>query len=142
MSFLFVDVKWYRVSFLLLFISPLILYQLETMSITITKTSPRFTFDQEAVNAALRTEAKQENAADAFTTSLNSEVVKKRAYDDVKELAKTIREIRTRFSTINLSLLGFDNEKFKDENGKVLQLGGEWKKRIDVSLIFFSACPN
>jgi hypothetical protein len=113
------------------------------MSTTVTETYLRVVHEtHDAVYAALSTDTKKEAAAIAFSASLNSEEVKKRAYEDVKELAQTVRGIRAMFGNIDVTLVSFDNKKFKDKDGKELQLSPEWRERMNVSFILFlSAYP-
>ncbi|KZT05995.1 uncharacterized protein LAESUDRAFT_209398 [Laetiporus sulphureus 93-53] len=82
------------------------------------------------VAAAFPDEASKEKAGQDLSKTLNDPEVKKRAYEDVKSLAKTIREIRAGFVKVAGDFVGFDAAEFKDKNGTVIQLGKKWRPYI------------
>ena len=91
------------------------------------------------VSQSLPTDSDKEKAANTLSNSLGNEQVKKKAYDDVKELSKTIQGIRTMFSSINITLVDFDGKKFKDKDGKDLLLGPQWREKMSASSILLKA---
>jgi hypothetical protein len=65
--------------------------------------------------------------------AMNSEEVKTAANKNVRELAKTIREIRKLFGGVSGDLNSFDKDNFKDTKGNHLKLREKWQANVDVS---------
>lgn len=66
------------------------------------------------------------------SNALDNPEVKKRAYEDVKDLAENIRQIRTLFKQVDDDLTKFDGENFNDKDGKAIQLQTSWTPNIEV----------
>ena len=82
--------------------------------------------------AALADEKTQLQAGQAISAALNSAELKQNAYEDVKELAKTIREIRAGMMKVSGDFIGFDSANFVDINGQPIKLGPKWAPHIKV----------
>lgn len=87
---------------------------------------------EKEINNAFPDDQSKEEAAKRLADTLTQPEVKKAAYDDIKVLANTIRSIRTNFLKVKGELLQFDNEKFKDTSGELIQLTPEWSGYIGV----------
>jgi len=111
------------------------------MTVDISKPADQVLADaRKDVQQALPDEASKNAAGDKLSDSLqNDPVVKKKAYEDVKHLATTIRDIRVGFIKVASDLVGFDAAEFKDTKGQVIKLGPSWKpyiKQFDDTLQF------
>ncbi|KAF7366113.1 hypothetical protein MVEN_00488100 [Mycena venus] len=112
------------------------------MSTTVTTLASLAKAREEAkqrVATALPDDQSKAKAADDLVNKLNSPEVKKQAYETVKSLAQTIRNIRTGFISVADALVTFDSKNFKDQDGNVLSLGKEWTpliKEFDTTLQF------
>ncbi|KZT05996.1 uncharacterized protein LAESUDRAFT_726569 [Laetiporus sulphureus 93-53] len=82
----------------------------------------------DVLKSGLQNDATAKKAGDAFNAVLGNPEVTKRAYEEIKTLANTIRTVRGSFQTISIALGTFDFFRFRDENGRVVQLGGKWKE--------------
>ncbi|KAJ7037044.1 hypothetical protein C8F04DRAFT_1093418 [Mycena alexandri] len=105
---------------------------------TVTLTQAREQARQQ-VAAALPNDQSKTKAGDDLVKKLNSPEVKKQAYESVKTLAQTIRNIRGGFISVADALVAFDAKNFKDKDNNVLSLGKEWSpliKEFDVTLQF------
>jgi hypothetical protein len=67
-------------------------------------------------------------------TAMGSDEVKRAADQSVGELAKLIHDIRDLLRDVSRRLSDFDNQHFKDTQGKTLELRGKWQVNVDVSL--------
>lgn len=111
------------------------------MSVDISKPPAQIIQDaKNDLNTAFPSDNDKLNAGNKLIEALNNPEVKKKAYDDVKTLATTIRNIRKGFIDVAGTLVGFDGAAFKDKNGVVIKLGPKWSPYIKVSrLITFLA---
>jgi hypothetical protein len=89
---------------------------------------------KQRVATALPDDQSKAKAADDLVNKLNSPEVKKQAYQTVKSLAQTIRNIRTGFISVADALVTFDSKNFEDQFGNVLSLGGGWTTLIEVCM--------
>ncbi|KAJ7017989.1 hypothetical protein C8F04DRAFT_1330313 [Mycena alexandri] len=94
---------------------------------------------RQQVAAALPDDHSKAKAGDDLVKNLNSPEVKKQAYESVKTLAQTIRNIRGGFISVADALVAFDAKNFRDKDNNVLSLSKEWSpliKEFDVTLQF------
>lgn len=93
------------------------------------------------LDKALPTEQAKTEAGDKLQNALNNDPeIKKKAYEDVKVLAETIRNIRAGFIIVSGTLVGFDAAKYKDKDGNLIQLGPTWSPYIKVGNILNWTC--
>ena len=52
---------------------------------------------------------------------------------EIRNLAQTVKNIREGFRAVADDLLGFDNDEYKDKDGKVLRLRPQWLQYQVVS---------
>jgi hypothetical protein len=84
------------------------------------------------VASALPNDEAKTKAGDDLIAKLSTEGVKKQAYESVKTLAHTIRDIRKGFLSVADALIIFDAKNFEDKDDNVLSLGKEWSPLIEV----------
>lgn len=78
-------------------------------------------------------ESKEKASTDvAHAIDVNDPVVKKRADEDVKALAETIRSIRASFVAVEADLVRFDGAEFKDSDGVHIELEKKWQPIIQA----------
>jgi len=103
------------------------------MSLTVTATTTVTGAETHAeILAKNSTEEAQDDHNKSVADAVSNPEVRTRAYEDVKALAQTVRDIRDLFQGINLTLLHFDKEKFKDVEGNDIQLQAQWSPKIEV----------
>ena len=94
----------------------------------------------EDVRVALPDEAARAQAARALSAALNDPEVKKKAYEDIRELAAKVLSVNNSMIAVAGDLVGFDNAKFKDVNGNVIILRPKWQPYIEASAVFCLKC--
>lgn len=100
-----------------------------TISVTQTETRTE-------IETKFSTEVEQDKHNIAVTNALSNEKVKKRAYEDVKNLAAIVRRIRVLLKQVDDDLIKFDQEDFKDKENKVIHLRAAWTPKIEVRTLF------
>lgn len=109
------------------------------MSVDLNKTPEQIKEDAtKDVQAALLDGESNEKARNAVIEALKDPEAQKKAYEDVKALATTIRDIRAGFIEVAGDLIGFDSVEFKDVNGNIIKLGSQWAPHIKVCVVFVS----
>lgn len=92
---------------------------------------------REDVQKALPDEASKTALGERYCDSLRNDLeVKKDAYEDIKKLTETIRNIRAGFVKVSGDLIGFDAAEMRDANGQVVKLGPQWQPYIQACLCF------
>lgn len=97
--------------------------------------SPPAAVAQEAqarVSALKRDDAANTRVGINFSASLDSPEVKKKAYEDVKEIASRVIDIRGSFTMVSGILTLWDFWGMKDAQGQAVILGPKWKALFDV----------
>lgn len=99
------------------------------MSKTVTVAS-QSTFP-ETLKKKLRDKTTRNAVTRSFEDALRKDV-KGEALKEIRQLNAHVREIDGDFQRIGSELYKFDQEKFLDEDGKVLRLQREWNKHHQV----------
>lgn len=68
-----------------------------------------------------------------FTDELQKPEIEDKAIKDIRNLTKTIKEIKAGFERIAGSFVEFDGANFKDKDDNVLKLGPSWEDFYKVS---------
>jgi len=109
------------------------------MSSTVITTAATAAAEVEILAKYTTSEETQDNLSEAMADAPGHAEVKKRAYDDVKALVQTIRQIRDLFHSVNVDLLHFDQENFTDADGNSIQLQARWSPQMEVRT---PTCPS
>lgn len=86
-----------------------------------------------SVAAAVSTEDAATGAGKKLADGLNKPEVTSRAYEDVKQLATMIIQVRSSFGIISTALTIWDFVGLKDSSGNKVVLGPKWNSLTNVS---------
>ncbi|KAI9067944.1 hypothetical protein FKP32DRAFT_1672654 [Trametes sanguinea] len=78
------------------------------------------------IDASLQNKEKAEAISDRLAIALESQGVNDTALSSIRNLSKNVKEINEMFINIAKSFVEFDNARFLDMQGNVLNLGGQW----------------
>ncbi|KAH9849578.1 hypothetical protein C2E23DRAFT_888069 [Lenzites betulinus] len=93
------------------------------MSRTLTATEYQTILDK-----SLNEREDYDSIIEQFVEALRKPEVKQQTAEDIRNLTKTIRQIRQAFEKISVSLDAFDRARFLDEHHFAIRFGLEWKQ--------------
>ena len=89
--------------------------------------SPEYKEHSGTIAKAVEDEGVLNLVAGGVADGLDSEDVQKKMRDEIENLNATVKQIRATFSKVQGNLYTFDQEKFEDVDGNVLELQPGWK---------------
>ncbi|KAL1943855.1 hypothetical protein VTO73DRAFT_3673 [Trametes versicolor] len=99
---------------------------MSTITATLTASSEAVSEYKLILEKSLKDHEDIDSITEHFAEALQKPEVKEQAIKDIRNLTKTIKEIRAGFEHIAGTFVGFDSAKFLDKENNVLQLGGTW----------------
>lgn len=106
---------------------------MSTITATLTASSEAVSEYKLILEKSLKDHEDIDSITEHFAEALQKPEVKEQAIKDIRNLTKTIKEIRAGFEHIAGTFVGFDSAKFLDKENNVLQLGGTWHGYFEVS---------
>ena len=103
-------------------------------TITATVTSNAVSEYQLILNKSLEKEEDFDTISEHFAEALRKPEVQEQTIKDIRELTKTVKEIKEAFRKIGEGFVEFDGAKFLDNDNNLLQLGGQWREYQTVSV--------
>ena len=97
--------------------------------------SPSYKSQSETIAKAVEDEGVLNLVAGGVADGLDSEGVEKQMRDEIEKLNATVKQIRATFAKVHGNLYTFDQEKFEDVDGNVLELQPGWAKLSKVSIV-------
>ncbi|KAH9887219.1 hypothetical protein C8Q73DRAFT_256746 [Cubamyces lactineus] len=97
-------------------------------TITATLTSNAVSEYQLILNKSLEKEEDFDTISEHFAEALRKPEVQEQTIKDIRELTKTVKEIKEAFRRIGEGFVEFDGAKFLDNDNNLLQLGGQWRE--------------
>lgn len=96
--------------------------------------SPAYISNSETISKTMENESVHTKVVSSLMEGLTQPDVDKKLREDIENLNRTVKDIRKSFTKISGHLLAFDEERYHDLDGNVLELKSGWDELSRVSV--------